>query len=446
MSIINIPPTPKLIIDNLYENGYEAFVVGGCVRDSLLRLTPNDWDICTSAKPEKVINVFKGKYNIVETGLKHGTVTLIDENKESYEITTYRVDGEYENNRRPVEVEFTSSLELDLSRRDFTINAMAYNDNVGLVDYFDGVSDIQDKIIRCVGNAYIRFNEDALRILRAYRFMAKLKGFKIDENVLISSKVLASLLENISVERIREEFNKILLEGPDTINLLYKQNILDYILPEAKSMKMCFQNNPYHIMDVWDHTITALLHSKKDLGIRLSVLLHDIGKPKCRSTDENGIDHFYMHNKASRDIANTALKRLKYDNKTINKVLALVEYHDSIFTSSKSIKKMLNKIGEDNFNDLLEVKYADICAKNPIYKDKKLNDLDSIKEKFKNILIENQCFSIKGLNISGSDLISLGMKPGKKIGETLEKLLDLVIDDESLNTKKKLINIVKETM
>ena len=439
---IDMPYTVNSIIEELYDNGYEAFIVGGCVRDKLLGATPNDWDICTDAKPKDVINIFKDRYKVIETGLKHGTVTLVDKNNGQYEVTTYRIDGEYENNRKPKQVEFTSSLREDLSRRDFTINAMAYNHRVGLIDYFDGVYDLGNKIIRCVGNAEERFKEDALRILRAYRFMARL-GFIVEMDIIKSSGNLAYLLENISVERIREEFNKILLGKQFILPILKIKNIFKYIIPEIEVMYECKQNNPYHILDVWGHTMLSVCESKNDLIIRLALLFHDIGKAQCKTVDENGIDHFYNHSKISKEIAEKALRRLKYDNKTIENILILIENHDCELNSSKSIKRMLNKIGEDNFRNLIEVKYADIKAQNPEYfKDRELA-LNEVREKLNIILEQQQCFSIKDLKINGRDIINLGIKQGKEIGIILNKLLEVVIDDASLNNREYLIDYAR---
>lgn len=441
---IDIPESPRFIIETLYANGYEAFVVGGCVRDSLLHKKPNDWDLCTNALPEETIKIFRNDFNIIETGLKHGTITLVNKNKECFEVTTYRIDGEYEDNRRPKKVEYTSLLVEDLSRRDFTINAMAYNHYRGLIDYFSGEKDLNEKVIRCVGDSKQRFNEDALRILRAYRFMAKLEGFTLDKDVLESSKELAYLLKNISVERIREEFNKIILHNSDILEVLLEQGILEYIMPELIDLKGCIQNNPYHIMDVFGHTLKALNNTREDLILKLTVLLHDIGKPKVRTTDGEGIDHFYLHGQKSVDISKDILKRLKYDNKTIDKVLILVENHDCEVSSNRSIKRMLNKIGEENFRCLLEVKRADIYGQNPVYKKEGLKNLDEVEGKFENILLENQCFSLKDLSIKGADLIEIGMKPGKEIGLTLNHILEKVIDDETLNNRDILLNIAKE--
>lgn len=441
---INIPFIANLIIEKLYEKGFEAFVVGGCVRDSLLGIKPKDWDITTSAKPNQVIEIFKDKYNVVETGIKHGTVTLIDEYKNPYEITTYRIEGEYEKNRKPKSVEFTSSIKEDLKRRDFTINAMAYNYKEGLIDYFSGEEDLKNKIIKCVGNPSDRFEEDALRIMRAFRFRARYNDFILDENLLNAASDKAYLLKNISVERIREEINQIITTNPSILSLLKQKGILDYIIPELKIIYDCQQNNKYHIFDVWNHTIEAMKNSEPDLEIRLSLLLHDIGKPLCKVTDEKGIDSFYCHPKESKNIAGKLLKRLKYDNKTVEKVTNFIEYHDSDISSSRDIKRMLNKLGEKDFRKLLKVKYGDLSARNPEFAIEKIEKLKKVEDTLETILKEDECYSMSQLKVNGEDLKHIGIKEGKAIGHMLNVLLDMVIQDNSLNTKEKLLKIVRE--
>src|SRR5471030_2394585 len=315
---IEIPKDVKFIICTLINNGYEAYVVGGCVRDSLLNKTPKDWDITTKPKPEEVIKLFD---KVVLTGLKHGTVTVII-NKYGYEVTTYRTDGEYEDNRHPKEVQFVSSLKEDLARRDFTINAMAYNEKDGLVDYFAGIQDLNDQIIKTVGEPKKRFDEDALRMLRAIRFSAQL-NFKIDEIVLGTIKELKDNIKNISKERIREEFNKILISNPRKIEILKECEILEYIIPVINNIYNFNQNSPYHIYDLYNHMIAATEAIEPIIYLRLTMLLHDLGKIETKTTDENGISHYYAHAKQSVEMAGNILTDLKYDNDTINKVLTL---------------------------------------------------------------------------------------------------------------------------
>ena len=442
MDII-IPSTVMDIINILENNKFEAYVVGGCVRDSILGRTPNDWDITTDALPEKVMEIFKEiGATVVPTGIKHGTVTVIIDN-DSYEITTYRIDGEYKDSRRPEEVVFTSKLQEDLARRDFTINAMAYNPKKGLKDYFNGSDDLKNKIIKTVGNPIDRFNEDALRMLRAIRFSAQLT-FDIEKDTIEAIEKLSGNIKNISIERIREEFNKIILsDNPKAIYDLYNYGLLENFMPEFKLAINTKQNNPHHIYTVGEHIIKSMENIDKELILRLTMFLHDIGKPKTITTDDNGIDHFHNHPLVSKDMAEVILKRMKYDNNTIDKVLTLVQYHDQRISTKKSIRRLLSKIGEENFKDLIKVWKADVKAQNPDLLPKKLENISNVDTKFQEILEKNQCFSLKDLAISGKDLINLGIKPGKEIGEILNKLLEEVIENPEMNDRDKLIKRVQ---
>lgn len=436
---IEMPQDVKFIINTLMNNGYEACIVGGCVRDSILNKAPKDWDITTKAKPEEVIKLFD---KVVLTGLKHGTVTVIV-NKENYEVTTYRTDGEYEDNRHPKDVQFVSSLKEDLARRDFTINAMAYNEKDGLVDYFGGMKDLNDKIIKTVGEAKKRFNEDALRMLRAIRFSAQL-DFNIDENLLNTVKELKDNIKNISKERIRDEFNKILLNDPRRIDILRKCELLEYIIQGISAIYDFKQNNPYHVHDLYNHTIIATQSIDPVLHLRLTMILHDLGKVKTKTIDETGSYHFYAHAKKSVEMAEKILKNLKYDNETKSKVLTLIQYHDCTLKTKISIKRMLSRIGENLLRDLIKVQKADVLSQNPIYIKERLANLVDVENILNSILIQNECFNLKDLKLNGEDLISLGFNKGKEIGKTLNYLLELVLKDPSLNEKEGLINIVKE--
>jgi tRNA nucleotidyltransferase (CCA-adding enzyme) len=424
---IKIPQDVQFIINTLINNEYDGYVVGGCVRDSILKRNPKDWDIATKAKPEEVIKLFD---KVILTGLKHGTVTVII-NKIGYEITTYRTDGEYEDNRHPKEVVFVNSLKEDLSRRDFTINAMAYNEKQGLVDYFGGMQDLNEKIIKTVGEPKERFNEDALRMLRAIRFSAQL-DFKIDKNILGSIKQLKNNIKNISKERIRDEFNKILLCDTRKIKFLKECEVLEFIIPG--------------ISDLYEHTLIATEAIESTLHLKLTMLLHDLGKIKTRTTDETGISHYYDHAKESTKMAEIILKGLKYDNDIINKVLILIQYHDCILKSKLSVKRMLNKIGEDLFRDLIKVKRADALAQNPVYSKEILLNLIDVGIKFNLILEQNECFTLKDLKINGKDLMNIGFNEGKEIGETLNYLLDIVIGNSEINERQKLIKLAKEKL
>ena len=437
---IEVPDKVEYIIEVLEKNGFKAYMVGGCVRDSLCDIVPHDYDITTSALPEDVINLFD---KTIPTGLKHGTVTVVIEG-EMFEVTTFRVDGEYLDSRRPEEVIFVKDLREDLSRRDFTINAMAYNNSEGLQDFFDGEVDLENSIIRTVGDPHKRFEEDALRMMRAVRFSAQL-GFSIHKDTLEAIEDLNYLIDNISVERIREEVNKILLSDSNCIELLLQLGLLERFMPEVVACNGCLQNNPYHIYDVFKHTLVATKFIKPVLYLKLTMLFHDIGKVPCKTTDENGIDHFYHHPKESCDMARDIMKRLKYDNKTIDKVLILIKYHDITLNSKKSIRKLLTKISKEDFEDLLLVKEADMRAHNPKYLDESLEKIKIIRGKYLEILEEANCLSLKDLAIDGRFLIEKGYaSQGKEIGMLLNYLLDRVIEEPEKNNVYNLTEYINE--
>lgn len=435
---ITLPKQVKTIIEKLEENGYEGFAVGGCVRDALLFRNPDDWDITTSAKPEQVKALFK---RTVDTGIQHGTVTVLMDG-EGFEVTTYRIDGEYEDSRHPREVCFTSNLTEDLKRRDFTINAMAYSEKRGLVDEFNGVEDLKEGVIRCVGNPEERFHEDALRILRAVRFAAQL-GFQIEEETLSAIRRLAPHLRYISAERIQTELLKLIVSPhPETLRLACEAGITAVILPEFDHMMETPQNNPHHIVNAGEHTLRALQAVRADKVLRLSVLCHDFGKAVTRTTDESGIDHFYAHPEASGQMAKDLLKRLKMDNETLYQVEKLVKYHDyHPGTNARSVRKAIYKIGEDLFPKLLEVQRADVLAQSTYQQEDKLSDLKRIEELYHRILEEKQCLSLKDLAVTGRDLIQAGMKPGKELGICLSQLLEVVLEDPEKNNKEELLEI-----
>lgn len=444
--MIEVPNGPRYIISTLQENEFKAYIVGGCVRDSLLLKEPNDWDITTSAKPEEMINIFKNKgYKVIPTGIIHGTVTVMI-NKEGYEVTTFRIDGEYSDGRHPDSVEFTDDLREDLSRRDFTINSMAYNEKDGLMDYFHGYEDLNNKIIRCVGNPNRRFNEDALRMFRAIRFSAQL-GFEIESETVEAIKTNYELIKNVSAERIQIEMNKILMsDNPDYIAKLHEYKLLDYVIPEYSLCFKCEQKNPNHIYNVGLHIQNSLRHVEKKLALRLTMLFHDIAKPLCKTVDGNGVDHFYCHAEKSSFMAESILKRLKYDNATIEKVKILVRFHDADLNNAKQIRKILSKIGEENFIDLLKIKEADIRSQNPEYYKERHKKINFAKSIFKEIIAENNCFRLKDLAVNGRDLMSSGIKDGKLIGRTLNELLEIVIENPQLNIKKDLLKIVENKL
>ena len=435
---INIPADANELIHTLQNNGHSAYIVGGCVRDSILGRTPHDWDICTSATPSEMLEIFKDK-KIIETGLQHGTVTVVVDG-EPYEITTYRIDGIYSDNRRPDTVTFTDKLVEDLRRRDFTINAMAYNDEEGLIDPFNGMEDIKYKKISCVGRAEDRFGEDALRILRAIRFAAQLE-FAIMPGTDWEIHKQYKNLENISIERINSEFCKIASSDDFCVELLLYKDVFSLFIPELKDMFDFSQNNPWHIWDVFGHTIHAVEYcDSDDLTVRLAVFFHDFGKPHSYQDGENGIRHFKGHGKVSADMTDSIMKRLRFDNETRNNVVELVYYHDATFeVGKKYVKRWLNKIGEKQFRRLLQVKKADNKAQNLELSSDRITELSKIETLIDEILKEDECFSLKDLAVNGKDLIGVGYKAGKELGNTLNKLLQLVIDGDCPNEKEKLL-------
>ena len=433
---INLPEKVHTIITTLQQNGYEAYAVGGCVRDSILGRKPGDWDITTSAMPEETKALFEKTF---DTGIEHGTVTVLLD-KEGFEVTTYRIDGKYEDSRHPKEVTFTRSLKEDLLRRDFTINAMAYNETDGLVDIFGGIEDLEKKVIRCVGDAKARFSEDALRILRGVRFAAQL-GFEIEEDTRKGMSELAPTLKNISAERIQVELVKMLVsKRPELLRDAYELGITAIFLPEFDRLMETEQETPHHMYSVGEHTIHTLENVRADKVLRLTMLLHDMGKPALKTMDENGVAHFKKHAFESEIIAKKVLKRLKFDNDTLNKVTKLVLYHDyRMPAEAKNVRRAMNKIGEDIFEYYMEVRRADVLAQSTYLRERKLKNLDDIETLYAKIKEAKQCVSLKELAVSGSDLIAIGIKPGKEIGEILNRLLEMVIEDPELNQKEILL-------
>lgn len=440
---ITLPEKVTMIINNLQMHGYEAYAVGGCVRDSILAKKPEDWDITTSAKPEDIKRLFR---RTVDTGIEHGTVTVLL-GKDSFEVTTYRIDGAYEDSRHPKEVLFTNTLEEDLKRRDFTINAMAYNDEVRLVDVFGGMKDLNHHLIRCVGNPTERFTEDALRILRAVRFSAQL-GFPIEPHTAAAIRRLTPTLENISAERIQAELVKLLVSAhPEQIQDAYELGITKVILPEWDAMVGVAQNTPHHKYDVAKHTIHALKNVKADKILRLTMLFHDMGKPAMKTTDENGRDHFKGHALVSEEIARSVMRRLKFDNETVKTVTRLVCYHDyRIEATPQNVRRAMNRIGVELFPYYLAVRMADVKAQSPYRRREKIENIIAMRELYQETLIKEHCVNLRDLAVSGRDLMAIGMKPGRELGNMLNELLEWVIDDPDCNKKEILCEYVKEKL
>lgn len=438
---IQLPDNVKNIINTITEAGYEAYAVGGCIRDKLLNKEPEDYDITTSATPEEIKGLFR---RTVDTGIKHGTVTIMI-GQEGYEVTTYRIDGKYEDSRHPKEVLFTRSLKEDLLRRDFTINAMAYNDTSGLVDLFGGQDDLKNRIIRCVGDPASRLSEDALRIMRAVRFSAQL-DYDIEEDTLKAMSLLADNLKNISEERIQIELIKLLISNhPERIRTAYELGLTKVFLKEFDAVMECDQNNPHHCYSVGEHTIHAIQNIEPDKYLRLAMLFHDFGKPSCKTTDEEGINHFHGHPIVSSKMAKDILRRLKFDNQTIDIVSGLAKYHDvEVELTKKAVRRAVNKIGEELFPLVLKVKKADVLAQSDFKREEKLNKIAELEKIYKEIIDNGDCLSLRALEIDGKDLIKIGYPSSKVLGQELLKLLEMVLNDPTLNEKETLLKLAME--
>jgi len=433
---LTIPENVKIILKALNSAGHEAYIVGGCVRDAILGRTPGDWDITTSAMPEEVKTIFR---RTVDTGIKHGTVTVLIKG-ESYEVTTYRIDGEYEDGRHPKQVTFTRSLSEDLLRRDFTINAMAYHPETGLVDLFGGKEDLAARITRAVGVPDDRFDEDALRILRAVRFSAQL-DFDIEPATMKSIADHAGNLRLISAERIRVELTKTLVsDHPEKFMTFYETGITRVLFPEFDQMLAMPQENPWHCFDVGRHTMEVVKGVPADTVLRWTALLHDVGKLWTKTVDEEGNAHFYGHAKRSAEFAEGFLRDLKFDNHTIDMVCLFTRHHDAWFDGSDKVtRRVISRVGKENFPALLQIARADAMAKSDFAKAQLLPKYDIVEEGFRRIIAADQCTSLKELAVSGGDLIKAGIKPGKEMGELLQSLLTHVIDVPEDNVKEVLL-------
>lgn len=443
---MQISSKAKIVINALADAGFSAYIVGGCVRDYFLGNQTSDTDITTSAKPCEVEKILADKnIKVVETGLKHGTVTAVID-KTPFEITTFRTDGEYKDSRHPQSVEFVEDVEQDLKRRDFTVNAMAYNDERGLVDLFGGREDIENRIIRTVGEPDARFKEDALRIMRALRFSSVL-GFDIEEKTKKSIFDNMYLLENISAERIFSELSKLLC-GKNVLNVLDEfRQVIGVIIPQLIPSFNCAQNTPWHTYTVYEHIIHSVDFAPRDPVIRLTMLLHDIGKPSVKLTDENGRDHFKTHADAGEKIAAEVLSKLKVSNNIYNKVTTLIKYHQSVENvNDVKIKHWFNKIGEEYTLSLFDVRIADLKAHNLGKKEVlfEIERLMSLEEEAKMIIKRREPYKISELAVNGHDLISLGFS-GREIGDKLSAILTLVMDGRLKNTKKDILDFLKNS-
>ena len=439
---MDMPKNVDTAINLLQSAGFEAYAVGGCVRDSLLGKTPNDWDITTSAKPEDMKSVF-ADFHCIDTGIKHGTVTVVIDG-EPLEITTFRLDGEYEDNRHPKSVTFTSDLGADLGRRDFTVNAMAYSEMTGTVDLFGGQNDLKNKIIRCVGDPDRRFNEDALRILRALRFASAL-DFEIEEKTAQSLLKNCALLGNISEERIAKELLKLVCGKGAKRILTDFAPVLFEILPELQPMYKNSHDNPHHCYDIYEHTLIAVESIDPEPTLRFAMLLHDCGKPAVKKFDENGVAHFYGHQRISAEISAQILARLKVSNKFRDEILFLVSNHDrwELYENTEKMPRYLSKFGLDGLLKLLKVMRADVLAQSPEYR-YRLDQVADAEETAKNLAAQKPCLSLRELQINGRTLMDIGIPQGRKLGAGLAQLLDEVIDGVTKNTQEALTTRARE--
>jgi len=443
---MHVPTKVCELLTQINEAGFQSYVVGGAVRDSLLDKEPKDWDICTDASPDDIKEIF-GK--TLDTGIKHGTVTVMRDDI-GYEITTFRTEGEYSDNRRPDSIKFVKSLKEDLSRRDFTINAMACDQDGFIYDYFNGIRDLKHEVIKCVGDPEKRFSEDALRILRAVRFAAQL-NFSIEHSTHRAILDLQKNLEFVSKERIRVEWDKILSsDRPGAWVYWFVENgLIDYIDPEIAKMYCFRQYNPYHKYDVLRHACHAIDCVGDDLILRIAMLYHDTGKPYTFELVD-GRGRFHGHNKISSELAEKGLERLKYDRKTIDLVSKLVYYHDYRIDDKLRkvhIKRFLNKIGAENFDYWYQIRVSDVLSQNLKYAQKRLEKLFKIKNIVSEIIINEEAFSVKQLDFNGKDIMDiLDIESSPQVGEILDLILDVVMSGGIKNNKKDIEDYLKELL
>lgn len=439
---VDAPAALIHLLDRLEHSGFSAWAVGGCVRDSLLGLTPEDWDVASDAKPEQVIQLFSD-CKVVKTGLKHGTVTVILDHI-PFEVTTFRIDGQYADHRRPQFVQFTSSLEQDLSRRDFTVNAMAWHPKRGVADPFGGQKDLNKRCIRCVGQAEQRLEEDALRIMRALRF-ASVYEFTLEDATARALWNKRALLETVAAERIRVELERLLCGTAAEQILLSYATVLQVPIPQLAPMIGFLQHNPHHCFDVWTHTVRSVAKIEPNPALRMTMLLHDIAKPRCFSMDEKGVGHFYGHPKKGAEMTAEILRRLRYDNATKRQIQELVLYHDlRIGTDLRAVRRLLAIMGEERYRQLLLVKRADILAQSEYRKKEKLEQVCQLERGLEQVLAQKQCFSMNDLAVDGRDLMQAGVPSGKLLGIALKELLEQVIEGDLENTKEALLDQVRK--
>lgn len=436
-----IPAYALDVLISLESAGFEAYPVGGCVRDMLLGKAPHDFDVCTNASPEQTISVLSG-FTTIPTGLKHGTVTVLSQG-EPVEVTTFRTDGEYHDHRRPEQVRFVSSLKEDLSRRDFTVNALCLDKNGNVIDMFDGITDLDSGIIRCVGDPVLRFEEDALRVLRALRFSSVL-GFDIEPATAEAVHKKAPLLSFVSAERVFSELKKLLTGKRAGDILLEYRDVFALFIPELSECFDVPQNNPHHMYDVYTHICKSVDNIKPDEILRIAMLFHDIGKPRCRTTDINGIDHFKTHPAVGAKMAGDILSRLRADNDTRELVCEYIAEHDNRLSESRrSVARFISKHSYDFFDNYLLIRRADTLAQSDYFRKEKLYDLEVLKSIRDDLLKQEACLKLSDLAADGNDMLALGLS-GRQIGIALHSALLAVIDGTLLNTKEEIIDFAKQ--
>ena len=436
-----LPYNARFIIDRLQQSGYSCYAVGGCVRDSIIGRQPADWDFTTSALPEEIERVFSD-CRTLDFGTQFGTIGVILDN-EQYEVTTYRIDGEYSDARHPDSVSFSTSLKDDLSRRDFTVNAMAYNDTDGLIDYYNGQRDLQYGVIRCVGVATNRFAEDALRILRALRFASTL-GFSIEPSTSAAILSGRKMLSEIASERISEELLKLLCgEKVDFILRRYR-SVIAVFIPELVGTFDFEQNNKHHNRDVYRHMVASVKNIEPDPLLRTTMLFHDIGKPMAHTMDHHGVSHYRNHPLLGAAMTEEILRRLCMPRRFIEEVTTLIRFHDVRLTpDAAQIKQLLGRLGVETVHRLYKVQRADILAQSLYHREEKLSNLSAVEQETERIIRAGECYNLRMLNINGSDLLHIGITSGEQIGKTLDKLLEMVISGELRNEKPDLIAAAK---
>lgn len=441
---IYLPENAKLIIDKLRNSGFNCYAVGGCVRDSLRGIEPHDWDFTTSAPPDEIERIF-ADYRTIDVGKQYGTVAVLI-GGELYEITTYRIDGAYSDSRHPDEVRFSDRIQDDLARRDFTVNAMAYNDYDGLVDLYGGGQDLSFGVIRCVGRPEERFSEDALRILRALRF-ASVLGFTIEPETSEAILKQRKLLSDIAAERIREELLKLLCGDKADFILRRYRKVIAVFIPELMGTFDFEQHSKHHNRDLYRHTVAAVHYVEPEPFLRVTMLFHDIGKPLAQTTDKSGACHYRGHQKLGAAMTREILRRLCMPSVFIDEVCTLIRWHDERFKpETVSIKRYLKTLGADAMQKLMLVQRADILAQSSYLREEKLGNLTAVSEELNRIITSGECYSLRQLAVNGSDLLHIGVSSGITIGQTLDKLLDLVIEGELPNEKDALLAYAKNTI